>query len=167
MKIAVDAMGGDFAPEQIVFGAVRAAKKYGCEIVLVGDEEKIREVLKRETGWEKLGITIHHTSQVIEMDEHPADAVRTKKDSSVVVATKLVKDGQCDAVLSAGSTGAAVTAAQLILKRIKGIGRPTIATPIPTTKGVTLMLDSGANVDSKPIHLVQSGMMGSIYAEYE
>ena len=142
------------------------AKKYGCEIVLVGDEEKIREVLKRETGWEKLGITIHHTSQVIEMDEHPADAVRTKKDSSVVVATRLVKDGQCDAVLSAGSTGAAVTAAQLILKRIKGIGRPTIATPIPTTKGVTLMLDSGANVDSKPIHLVQSGMMGSIYAEY-
>ena len=133
---------------------------------LVGDEAKIREVLKRETGWEKLGITIHHTTQVIEMDEHPADAVRSKKDSSVVVATKLVKDGECDAVLSAGSTGAAVTAAQLILKRIKGIGRPTIATPIPTTKGVTLMLDSGANVDSKPIHLVQSGMMGSIYAEY-
>ncbi len=166
MKIAVDAMGGDFAPEQIVFGAVRAAKKYNCEIVLVGDEPKIREVLKRESGWEKLGITIHHTSQVIEMDEHPADAVRTKKDSSVVVATRLVKDGECDAVLSAGSTGAAVTAAQLILKRIKGIGRPTIATPIPTNKGVTLMLDSGANVDSKPIHLVQSGMMGSIYAEY-
>ena len=166
MKIAVDAMGGDFAPEQIVFGAVRAAKKYDCEIVLVGDEPKIRDVLKREQGWEKLGITIHHTSQVIEMDEHPADAVRTKKDSSVVVATKLVKDGVCDAVLSAGSTGAAVTAAQLILKRIKGIGRPTIATPIPTTKGVTLMLDSGANVDSKPLHLVQSGMMGSIYAEY-
>ncbi len=166
MKIAVDAMGGDFAPEQIVFGAVRAAKKYDCEIVLVGDEERIREVLKREKGWEDLGITIHHTSQVIEMDEHPADAVRSKKDSSVVVATRLVKDCECDAVLSAGSTGAAVTAAQLILKRIKGIGRPTIATPIPTTKGVTLMLDSGANVDSKPIHLVQSGMMGSIYAEY-
>ena len=166
MKIAVDAMGGDFAPEQIVFGAVRAAKKYGCEIVLVGDEAKIREVLKRENGWENLGITIHHTTQVIEMDEHPADAVRSKKDSSVVVATKLVKDGVCDAVLSAGSTGAAVTAAQLILKRIRGIGRPTIATPIPTPKGVTLMLDSGANVDSKPIHLVQSGMMGSIYAEY-
>ena len=166
MKIAVDAMGGDFAPEQIVFGAVRAARKYGCEIVLVGDEGKIREVLKRENGWESLGITIHHTSQVVAMDEHPADAVRTKKDASVVVATKLVKEGVCDAVLSAGSTGAAVTAAQLILKRIKGIGRPTIATPIPTPKGVTLMLDSGANVDSKPIHLVQSGMMGAIYAEY-
>ena len=166
MKIAVDAMGGDYAPEQIVFGAVRAARKYGCEIVLVGDEPQIREVLKREDGWEKLGITIHHTTQVIEMDEHPADAVRTKKDASVVVATRLVKEGKCDAVLSAGSTGAAVTAAQLILRRIKGIGRPTIATPMPTPKGVTLLLDSGANVDSKPEHLVQSGIMGSIYAEY-
>ena len=166
MKIAVDAMGGDYAPEQVVFGAVRAARKYRCEIVLVGDEPRIREVLQREKGWEDLGITIHHTTQVIEMDEHPADAVRTKKDASVVVATRLVKDGECDAVLSAGSTGAAVTAAQLILRRIKGIGRPTIATPMPTPKGVTLLLDSGANVDSKPEHLVQSGIMGSIYAEY-
>ena len=159
-------MGGDFAPEQIVFGAVRAAKKYQCEVVLVGDEPKIRNVLRHESGWENLGITIHHTTQVIGMDEHPADAVRAKKDASVVVATRLVKDGECDAVLSAGSTGAAVTAAQLILKRIKGIGRPAIATPMPTPKGVTLLLDSGANVDSKPEHLVQSGMMGSIYAEY-
>ena len=166
MKIAVDAMGGDFAPEQVVLGAIEAAKKYQCEIVLVGDEPAIREILERERGWEKLGITIHHTSEVIGMDEHPADAVRTKKDSSVVVATRLVKDGECDAVLSAGSTGAAVTAAQLILKRIKGIGRPTIATPMPTSNGVTLLLDSGANVDSKPEHLVQSGLMGSLYAEF-
>ena len=166
MKIAVDAMGGDYAPKEIVFGAVRAARKYGCEIVLVGDDKKIREVLAREKDWENLGITIHHATQVIEMGEHPADAVRTKKDASVVVATRLVKEGVCDAVLSAGSTGAAVTAAQLILKRIRGIARPTIATPMPTPKGVTLMLDSGANVDSKPIHLVQSGMMGAIYAEY-
>ena len=89
-----------------------------------------------------------------------------KKDSSIVVATRMVKDGECDAVLSAGSTGAAVTAAQLILKRIKGIGRPTIATPMPTPKSLTLLLDSGANVDSKPEHLVQSALMGSIYAEY-
>lgn len=166
MKIAIDAMGGDFAPEQIVIGAVQAAKKYHCEIVLVGDEARIHEVLKSENNWESLGITVHHASQVIEMGEHPADAVRTKKDSSVVVATKLVKEGICDAVLSAGSTGAAVTAAQLILKRIKGIGRPTIATPMPTPEGVTLLLDSGANVDSKPEHLVQSGLMGAIYAEH-
>ena len=166
MKIAVDAMGGDYAPLEIVFGAVRAAKKYDCEIVLVGDEPAIRKVLEREPDWEKLGISIVHASQVIGMDEHPADAVRTKKDASVVVATRLVKDGKCDAVLSAGSTGAAVTAAQLILRRIKGIGRPTIATPMPTPKGVTLLLDSGANVDSKPVHLVQSGLMGSLYAQY-
>ena len=166
MKIAVDAMGGAYAPLEIVFGAVRAAKKYHCEIVLVGDEAKIREVLSKEPGWEKLGISIHHASQVIELGAHPADAVRTKKDASIVAATRLVKDGVCDAVRPAGSTGAAVTAAQLILRRIKGIGRPTIATPMPTPKGVTLLLDSGANVDSKPEHLVQSGIMGSIYAEY-
>ncbi len=166
MKIAVDAMGGDYAPREIVFGAVRAARKFDCEIVLVGDEEKIRHVLSREKDWKKLPITIRPTTQVIEMGEHPADAVRQKKDSSIVVATRMVKDGECDAVLSAGSTGAAVTAAQLILKRIKGIGRPTIATPMPTPKSLTLLLDSGANVDSKPEHLVQSALMGSIYAEY-
>jgi len=165
VKIAVDAMGGDFAPEQIVLGSVQAAKKFHCDIVLVGDEPKIREVLRRESGWENLGITIHHTTEVIDMGEHPADAVRTKKDSSVVVATRMVKDGECDAVLSAGSTGAAVTAAQLILRRIKGIARPAIATPMPTPNGVTLLLDSGANVDSKPKHLIQSALMGSIYAE--
>lgn len=166
MKIAVDAMGGDYAPREIVFGAVRAARKFDCEIVLVGDEEKIRHVLLREKDWKKLPITIRPTTQVIEMGEHPADAVRQKKDSSIVVATRMVKDGECDAVLSAGSTGAAVSAAQLILKRIKGIGRPTIATPMPTPKSLTLLLDSGANVDSKPEHLVQSALMGSIYAEY-
>lgn len=166
MKIAVDAMGGDYAPREIVFGAVRAARKFDCEIVLVGDEEKIRHVLSREKDWKKLPITIRPTTQVIEMGEHPADAVRQKKNSSIVVATRMVKDGECDAVLSAGSTGAAVTAAQLILKRIKGIGRPTIATPMPTPKSLTLLLDSGANVDSKPEHLVQSALMGSIYAEY-
>ena len=166
MKIAVDAMGGDYAPREIVFGAVRAARKFDCEIVLVGDEEKIRHVLSRERDWKKLPITIRPTTQVIEMGEHPADSVRQKKDSSIVVATHMVKDGECDAVLSAGSTGAAVTAAQLILKRIKGIGRPTIATPMPTPKSLTLLLDSGANVDSKPEHLVQSALMGSIYAEY-
>ena len=166
MKIAVDAMGGDYAPREIVFGAVRAARKFDCETVLVGDEEKIHHVLSREKDWKKLPITIRPTTQVIEMGEHPADAVRQKKDSSIVVATRMVKDGECDAVLSAGSTGAAVTAAQLILKRIKGIGRPTIATPMPTPKSLTLLLDSGANVDSKPEHLVQSALMGSIYAEY-
>ena len=166
MKIAIDAMGGDYAPEQIVFGSVRAAKKYGCEIVLVGDEQKIRKVLEEEQGWQDLKISVHHASEVIEMGEHPGAAIRRKKDASVVVATRLVKAGVCDAVLSAGSTGAAAASALLVLGRIKGIDRPTIATPMPTPRGVTLLLDSGANVDSKPRHLVQSALMGSIYSQY-
>ena len=123
MRIAVDAMGGDFAPKEIVRGAVDAAKKYDCEIVLIGDEEKIRTELQGE-NIEALGISIVHAAEVIRMNEHPAEAVRSKKDSSIVVATHLVKEGNCDAVLSAGSTGAAVTAAQLILHRIRGVGRP-------------------------------------------
>jgi hypothetical protein len=165
MRIAVDAMGGDFAPKEIVRGALDAAKKYDSEIVLVGDEEKIRAELHGE-NIEALRISIVHAAEVIGMDEHPAEAVRSKKDASVVVATRLVKDGTCDAVFSAGSTGAAVAAAQLILRRIRGVGRPAIATPMPTPDGVTLMLDSGANVDSKPEHIVQSAVMGSLYAQY-
>ena len=166
MKIAVDAMGGDKAPAEIVKGAVLAVKKFPCEVILVGDENKIRQTLDVSTGGEKFPITIKHAGEVVEMSEHPADAVRTKRDSSIVVATKLVKDGICDAVLSAGSTGAAVAAAQLILRRIKGIHRPAIATPIPTPHGMTLLLDSGANVDSKPETLVQNAIMGSLYAEH-
>ena len=166
MKIAVDAMGGDRAPAEIIKGAVQAVQKYSCEIVLVGDTEKIRATLDKETSDKNLPITICHADEVIQMGEHPADAVRTKKNSSIVVATNLVKDGECDAVLSAGSTGASVAAAQLILKRIHGIGRPAIATPIPTPNGTTLLLDSGANVDSKPEHLIQSGIMGALYAEH-
>lgn len=166
MKIAVDAMGGDFAPLEIVKGSVEAAKKFGCGIELVGDEAQIKEELAKYPEWQKLDISIHPTTEVIEMGEHPAEAVRKKKDSSLVVATRLVKDGACDAVLSAGSTGAAVAAAQTIFKRIHGIGRPAIATPIPSPQGVTLMLDSGANVDTKPEHLMQCGIMGSIYAKY-
>lgn len=167
MKIAVDAMGGDFAPEKIVLGAVEAAREFDCDICLVGDEVKIKEVLKKVKNWESLRLSIHHTTEVIEMEEHPVEAVRKKKDSSVVVATRLVKTGECDAVISAGSTGAAVAAAQTILGRIKGIKRPAIATPIPTRTGKpTLLLDSGANVDSKPQHLVQAALMGAIYSEY-
>ena len=166
MKIALDAMGGDNAPAEIIKGALDAAKKYSCEIVLVGNEIVITEILRDDPDWQNLPITIKHTDEVIEMGEHPADAVRNKKNSSIVVATQLVKNGECDAVLSAGSTGAAVAAAQLILKRINGIGRPAIATPIPTLNGVSLLLDSGANVDSKPEHLVQSGIMGALYCEH-
>lgn len=163
MKIAVDAMGGDKAPAEIIKGAVLAVKKYSCEVILVGDEKIIRDELG---DLKNLPITIRHADEVIDMGEHPADAVRCKKDSSIVVATKMVRDGECDALLSAGSTGAAVAAAQLILKRIHGIGRPAIATPIPTPRGTTLLLDSGANVDSRPENLAQIGIMGSLYAEH-
>ncbi len=166
MKVAVDAMGSDYAPKEIVLGAIQAAKEYNCEIVLVGDQTKIEPILAEFGNWSGLGISIHHASEIIEMHEHPSVAVRKKKDASVVVATRLVKEGVCDAVVSAGSTGAAVATALFGLGRIKGVERPTIATPIPNLTGTTVLLDSGANVDSKPKHLVQSAVMGSIYAQY-
>ncbi|MDQ0202798.1 phosphate acyltransferase PlsX [Pectinatus haikarae] len=165
MRIALDAMGGDYAPEQIVAGAIDAARNFDCEIVLVGDQEKIKKELDKTPDWNRLCISIHHAAEVIEMGEHPVAAVRKKKNSSLVIAAQLAKSGECDAVISAGSTGAAVTSALFILGRITGIDRPTIATPIPTGHGVTLLMDSGANVDSKPKHLVQSALMGSIYSE--
>ncbi|MDD6218044.1 MAG: phosphate acyltransferase PlsX [Selenomonadaceae bacterium] len=190
MIIAIDAMGGDHAPEQIVLGAVQAVAKFECSIVLVGNREEIHSVLdaapdinkkkmldipdgqdvaealaqipEGESGW----LAIKHTSQVIEMDEHPVQAMRKKKDSSLVVATKLVKDGVCEAVISAGSTGAATVLAQHYLRNIKGIDRPAIATPLPSEHGVALLLDSGAIVDSKPRDLTQMALMGSIYSQY-
>lgn len=166
VKIALDAMGGDYAPEKIVLGAIEAVKQYHCDVVLVGDEQKIKKVLADNNALNHPRLIVHHASEVIEMDEHPGAAVRRKKDASVVVATRLVREGECSAVVSAGSTGAAVAAALFGLGRLKGIERPAIATPMPTLHGATVLLDSGANVDSKPRHLLQSAIMGSIYAEY-
>ncbi len=166
MRIAVDAMGGDHAPYEIVLGAVEAVSKYKCEVVLVGDEVQIKDVLKQHSAEHNSKIIIYHASEVISMDDHPGAAVRRKKDASVVVATRLVREGYCDAVVSAGSTGAAVAAALFGMGRLKGIERPTIATPIPNLTGTTVLLDSGANVDSKPKHLVQSAIMGAIYAQH-
>ena len=166
MKIAVDAMGGDYAPEEVVLGAIEAVKAYKYDVVLVGDEKRIRKVMAEHGSEESERLTIVHAAEVIEMDEHPAQAIRKKKDASIVVATRLVKEGVCDAVVAPGSTGAAVTAALLGLGRIKGIERPCIATPIPSKKGVSVLLDSGANSDSKPKHLVQAAIMGTHYAKY-
>lgn len=169
MKVAIDAMGGDYAPDEIVLGALQAAREYdqeGLEIVLVGDQDKITQSLERHGNWKNFNITVRHASEVIDMHESPGTAVRKKKDASVVVATSLVKQGHCDAVICAGSTGAAVAAALFGLGRIAGIERPAIATPMPNLTGTTVLLDSGANVDSKPKHLMQSAIMGSIYAEY-
>ncbi len=166
MKIAIDAMGGDYAPEQIVLGAVSAVADYkDVEIVLVGDETQIRKEL-RESGAEgHARIHVHHASEVIEMCEKPSVALRKKQDASVAVATRLVREKECDAVIAPGSTGAAVAAALFGLGRIKGVDRPAIATPIPTPRGYTVMLDSGANANSKPKHLVQSAIMGYHYAK--
>lgn len=164
MRIAVDVMGTDHGPEQIILGAVQASEEYNCTVLLVGNELEIEKILHANNKKISDKIQIRQASQVIEMCEHPGSAVRKKKDASIVVATKLLKDNECDAVVSAGSTGAAVAAALFGLGRISGIERPTIATPIPNISGTTVVLDSGANVDSKPQHLNQSALMGSIYA---
>lgn len=163
MKIAVDAMGGDYAPGEIVKGAVQAAREYGFDIILVGDEVQIRRELA-STNSNGLSVTVVHASEVIAMGEHPAVAVRKKKDSSMVVATKLVKDGQADAVVSAGSTGAAMAASLLGLGRIKGINRPAIGSVLPTISGQILLLDAGANADCTPENLYQFAIMGDIFA---
>ena len=165
MKIAVDVMGTDYGPQELVLGAVQAVRAYNCEVVLVGDSEIIKKLLAEYNAADERKITVHHSSEVIHMDEHPGIAVKTKKDASIVVATKLLRDKECDALVSSGSTGAAVAAALFGLGGIRGIERPAIATPIPSLTGTTVVLDSGAKVDAKPEHMVQSAIMGSVYAE--
>lgn len=165
MKIALDVMGTDFGPKELVLGAVQAAKEYDCEIVLVGDAPTIKQLLKQYGAETDPHFTIQHASEVIDMHEHPGIAVKTKKDASIVVATDLLRAHKCDALVSSGSTGAAVASALFHLGRIHGIERPSIATPIPSLTGTTVVLDSGAKVDAKPEHMVQSAVMGSVYAE--
>lgn len=165
MKIVVDVMGTDYGPKELVLGAVNAVKAYGCEVVLVGDEATIKELLAEYKADKNEKISIRHASQVIAMNEHPARAVRSKKDASIVVASKMLHDGECDALVSSGSTGAAVASALFGVGRIKGVERPAIATPIPNLKGATVVLDSGANVDAKPETMAISAIMGAVYAE--
>lgn len=164
MKIAIDAMGGDYAPEEIVKGTLRAVNAYPqVELILVGKYELIKPFLSYTEKPHNL--TFLEASEIITMDEHPANAIRKKKDASIVVATRLVKEGKADAVVSAGSTGAQMAAALLGLGRVNGIERPAIATVLPTLAGGKLVLDVGANPDAKPSHLLQYAMMGSVYAE--
>lgn len=163
MRIAVDAMGGDHAPEEIIKGTLLAAEANpNVQLILVGLEERILPILSNS---KPQNVSIHGASEVIEMDEHPAKAVRKKKDSSIVVATKLVKLGEADAVVSAGSTGAQMAAALLGLGRIKGIERPAIVTVLPTPEGGKLILDVGANMDATAEQLCQYALMGNIYAK--
>ena len=165
MKIALDVMGTDYGPKELVLGAVMAVKEYKCDVVLVGDEPTIKELLKSYGAENEPRLTVRHASEVIGMHEHPGIAVKTKKDASIVVATDLLRNKECDALVSSGSTGAAVAAALFHLGRIRGVGRPSIATPIPSLTGTTVLLDSGAKVDAKPEHMLQNAIMGSIFAE--
>ena len=166
MRIAVDAMGGDHAPERIVAGAVEAAAAAGgrFEVVLVGDEPLIEERFSHML--QGLPIEIVHASETITMKESPASAMRRKPDASISVAMRLHRDGEVDAVVSAGNTGAAMASALLTLGRLKGVHRPAIAGMMPSKEGATLMLDVGANPTVTAENLLQFAVMGSLYAEH-
>jgi glycerol-3-phosphate acyltransferase PlsX len=163
-RIAIDAMGGDYAPFSIVAGAVLAQRTYGDDIALtlVGDQTQIEAEL-RNLNAEDLPITIIHSGQVIGMAEEPAESVRKKPDSSISVALGLQKSGQVDAFISAGNTGAVMAASLIILGRLPAVNRPAIGAFFPTEKGAALVLDVGANSDCKAQNLYQFGLMGSIY----
>lgn len=163
--IALDAMGGDFAPAETVKGAVEAVHDYPeIKVILVGKEELIKEQLS-QYSYKEDTIDIVNASEVIDMGDVPTKAIREKKDSSLVVAMRLVKEGSADAVVSAGSTGAILVGGQLIVGRIKGIKRPALAPFLPSKKGFSLLIDCGANVDARPEHLLQFAQMGSVYFE--
>ncbi|HHV77888.1 MAG TPA: phosphate acyltransferase PlsX [Syntrophothermus lipocalidus] len=164
MRVAVDAMGGDYAPREVVRGAVEAINKLGIEVILVGDQEIVGRELSG-LDYDRGKLTVVHSSQVIDMNEHPALALRKKKDSSIVVATGLVKAGEAQAVVSCGNTGAQMAAGVFVLGTVAGVERPAIAANIPLRSGQnTILLDIGANVDCKPRQLVQFALMGSAYA---
>ncbi|MCI9168280.1 MAG: phosphate acyltransferase PlsX [Dorea sp.] len=164
-NIALDAMGGDNAPAEIVKGAVEAVEKEpAMKVFLIGMQEAIEKELIKYP-YNKSQIEVVHASEVIETAEPPVHAIRGKKDSSMVVGMKMVKNKEADAFVSAGSSGAILVGGQVIVGRIKGVERPPLAPLIPTEKGVTLLIDCGANVDARASHLVQFAKMGSIYME--
>ncbi len=162
MNVAVDAMGGDNAPEMVVQGAVKAASELGIDVTLVGD----RDVVTKQLGSRFPGdhITVYHSEQVVRMDESPLKAVRKKKDCSIRVAFDLVKRGKVDAVVSAGNSGATLAAGILTLGRMEGVERPAIASIFPGEKGHVVLIDVGANVDCRPAHLFQFGVMAQAFA---
>jgi glycerol-3-phosphate acyltransferase PlsX len=163
MRIVVDAMGGDYAPDVVIEGTIAAIKEYGVDVTLVGDQSRINALLKK-AQFSSGHLDVVHASEVIEMCDSPATSVRRKKDSSMVVGLKLVRDGKADAFFSAGNTGGAVCAGTLILGLLPGVERPGIGTIMPTLKGNVLVIDVGANIDPKPVHMQQYGIMGQVYA---
>jgi glycerol-3-phosphate acyltransferase PlsX len=166
IKIAVDAMGGDFAPHAVVAGSVQAAKDYGVGIILVGIQQTVEEELRKHSGLRSLSIEVRNASQVVDMLDSPSTVFRRKKDSSIRVANDLVKSGEAVAVISAGHTGAAMATSLFVLGPLEGVERPAIATIMPTVKDACVVLDVGANVDCKPNHLLQFAIMGEVFAKY-
>ena len=164
VRVALDAMGGDKAPGEVVLGAVQAAREYGLGVYLVGREDAIRAELARH-DIQGLDLPIIHTDEVIEMDEHPAMAVRRKKNASMTIALQLVRDGAALGAVSAGNSGAMLAASLFTLKRVAGVERPALGGIFPTKDGVCLVIDMGANTDCKPEYLQQFALMGSIYME--
>jgi len=165
MKIAVDAMGGDYAPDVVVIGAIEAAKSYDIEILLVGKEKLVSEMLLKYKWSDSEKIKIVNAEEVITMSDAPTISVRKKKNSSISVGINLLKNKEADAFVSAGNTGAVVCAATLFLGLLKGIERPGIAIAFPTLNGVSMLIDAGANIDPKPAHLLQYGIMAEAYYE--
>jgi glycerol-3-phosphate acyltransferase PlsX len=167
LKIAVDAMGGDYAPSSEVEGALQASRDFGVGIILVGRSEEIEPELRKHrthSAWRSPHIDIEDAKEVITMDDPVATAVRRKRNSSIRVAAKLVKDGRAQALVSAGSTGAVMMTAKLVLGTLPGVDRPALAA-VPTITGPgTVILDVGANAECKPVHLYQFGVMGSLYS---
>lgn len=170
MRVAVDAMGGDFAPAEVVRGAVeflrRALGPDDAKVILVGDETRIRAELATISGGNDARLLVHHASECIGMHEHPTEAIRDKRDASLVVCNALVKSGEAEAAFSAGNTGAMMVASLQQLRRVEGVSRPAIATLMPTeTGGYTVVVDAGANVDCRTNHLRDFAILGSVYAE--
>lgn len=166
MKIVVDAMGGDHAPEAAVEGAVMAAREYETEIILTGLSDQIHAVLDRLDPDHNLPILVVHAEEVVEMHDSPGKVLRSKRKSSMKIGLDLVKDGTASAFLSAGNTGAVLAYSTVILRPLNGVDRPAIAIQLPTLKGNAILLDAGANVDCKTSQLFQFGIMGHVFAEY-
>ena len=166
MKIVVDAMGGDHAPEAAVEGAVMAAREYDTEIILTGLSDQIHSILNRLDPDQHLSIQVVHADEVVEMHDSPSKVLRSKRKSSMKIGLDLVKEGTASAFLSAGNTGAVLAYSTIILRPLKGVDRPAIAIQLPTLKGNAILLDAGANVDCKTNQLFQFGIMGHVFAEY-